>query len=187
MRSSLLKKALTTNTTASFASLIPTVTEPLPGANTGVYDLKGGTDSLPDKIKAFFIGAGADTNAIKVRLYGWNVFPYDGNPALRLWIPSIIFDITATLSTPVGIASTNVVATDRFADTLSVTLDPKVVTADSGGAGSHSDTVIQTNGTNTIAFAIAKLYGFDKIQWDFDKNTATNANVVFQFLFDDDD
>lgn len=186
MRSSLLKKVFTANQTGSFSSIIPTVTEPAEGANTGVFDLKGGTDSLPDKVLFYPFGAGADTNTIKVRLYGWHKILLDGSPKYTLWIPTIILDITATLSTPVGIAGTSIVATDRFADTISVTVQPKVVTTDTVGNGSHGEVIIETNGTNTISFVIAPLYGFDKIQFNTDKDAATNANAAFQYLFDDD-
>ena len=181
--SSPLQKALSTNSTASYATVIPTITKPTAVtlgkvSSVGTYDLGV---RVPCKIKAHFFGAGADNATMKSRLYGWSRIGTD--PGLTLWVPTLIWDITATLSTTVGIANAKIIATDRFCDTLSVTYQPTGInTITTSGNTTNGKLEVFSAANQFIAWVIAPLYGFEMIQFDFDKDAATNANAAFSML-----
>ena len=170
-----IKRALTTSSTAtSFATLISTVTEP---TGDGIWSFL----KVPWGIHLSFFGAGADDTTFDARIVGWDSIGTD--PQLTLWVPRIIASFSCTLSTQIGIASAKLINTDRFADTLTMnTTAPqaKFTDTDSVGAATRGTIPIFSPANNVIAWAVVPLFGFNKIQFDFDMTGATNGNAVFR-------
>lgn len=186
-KSSPLQNVLTANTTAAYATVIPTITEPSgtkvgDAGTTGVFNLTAGrTGHTPKRIHCLFFGAGSDNNQPKCRLYGWSRI--GSSPVATLWIPTLIFDLTLTLSAKIGIAGADIVATDRFADTVSVTYQPTTInTITTSGNITDGELKVFSPANDLIAWVEACVHGFEKIQFDFDKGTATNVNAAFRFL-----
>src|SRR4051794_13866756 len=102
-------RALTTSSTdSSYASRVATVTTP---ADDGVLTPPLIAGKTPQSALLVFFGAGADNATLTARIIGWRKIG-------TLWVPIDLAEVALTLSTAVGVAGTDAVATDRFADTL---------------------------------------------------------------------
>lgn len=163
-------------TNTSFASIIPTVTEPKGDAGTAtgnsVIDCLNGAAhgaGVPNAVKLVFYGTGNDDTTFSVRLIGWNQIGDDVNT--NIWVPIILAEFGCTLSATVGIAGRTVVATERFVDTISVI---------TGNAGVGMDVVSPT--AEEIASAVIDLKGAQKIELSYDMTGATGANALVSFL-----
>lgn len=173
-----LRKALADNSTAAdFTAKSPTVTEP---TGNGVFNLTkfvGG--SVPMYAMIWPFGSDADAETFDMRLWGWWRITGDGQNS-DLWIPSILAGLSVVLSTPVGVAGAEVLNTDFFADTITITsgMEP-VITADTTNQGTI---VRQSNAGNQIAWAKVPLCGPEKIEFDFDRGTAASANCLWTLL-----
>lgn len=166
------QRALTTNSTdASFASLVPTKTAPVVSATGGVFVATGDTSpavALPQGIEALFFGAGADNSTFSARLTGWKATR--GLTAV-IWMPVTIFEVSVTLSAMVGVAATDVLNTDRLADTI--TLATGYLSGDPTG-------VLVTSPTGDIAGNVsAAIRGYNYLQWSFKTGTSTNCNALW--------
>ncbi len=154
--------ACTANKTdASFPSKVATATIPVTG--TGIIDVVEPNDTL----EIIPYGIGADNTTFKLRVIGWRKIDHATTP---LWRPQIIAEFTCTNSTDVGVVSTVVLNTERFADTI--------VLAAGGIAAVFSPA------NNTAGSAILDISGFSKIEFTFDMNSsATSANCLYcQYL-----
>lgn len=179
------RKFRTVNCTdTSFPSKIPTATEPTGvGATAGgaaVIDLIGNVQvdaSVQNGIVLALFGAGSDTNTMSVRGIGWSCL--GNSPALaitsdtQLWIPTPLFEVSAALSIQVGVAGKALVATDRFADTITLT-------GTTANAGVNADIVSPAN--DTIAYMFVDLRGFMKFELIFDMTGATDGNALYRLM-----
>ncbi len=174
-----LRRALAVNSAASsFASRIPAIIKPFVD---GVIAVPNGEDTLD----LFPFGAGSDDNTFDLRVIGWRRAVYSTvdmrNPGAKnafidntnmnvLWVPSIVAEVTCTLSAIVGIAGAVAINTDRFADIITVNKGIGVVNTVLSDAGAASLTVdvsgfelleITTNTTSsaTNGNALFALYG----------------------------
>ena len=157
-------KWLSTNdSSTSFASRIPTGTRP----TANIVEPQGSIAS--NLIQIVFFGAGSDDQTFDARLIGWN--STNTGSSTSLWVPTPLAGFSCTLSTAVGIASRDAVATDRFADTISgATYNP------SGGVEIVSPT------GDIIAHVVVDIKGSEIVQLDFDMTGATNGNAFYRWL-----
>ncbi len=163
------KKALATNSTqTSFASKIPTITEP---TNDGVHDLAKNGGVAPNGIVIVPYGLGADDNAFAMRIIGWRKIGND--PLTWLWIPVVIAELTCTMSSVTGIAGRQVLNTEFFCDTLALVTGNDDVSID----------IVSPTG-NVVAHAVVDAKGFQKIEFSFDMTTGnpTSANCLFAVI-----
>jgi hypothetical protein len=157
------RRALTTSSAATgFASKIPTTTEP---TNDGVVACPSPRGHTPQTLVFIPFGEGTDDGAFDMRIIGWKAVK-------TLWVPVPLAQVAVVLSTAVGVAGTDVVAADRFADTLTLV------------AGFSTTQVIVTSPTgNIIAHGKLALEGFPKVEFTFDMGiNGTNGNCLVSWL-----
>ncbi len=92
-------------------------------------------------------------------------------PSGALWIPTILAEVSCTLSTAVGVAGQDILDTERIADTISGVI---------GTAG--SDYQIFSPANNTPAYILVDTKGCPDIEVLFSVGTATGANALIAFV-----
>ena len=98
-----LRKALSSNATdSSFASRIPTTTEP---TGAGVVDIAPRGGASQNIVLMVPYGVGGDGDTFDMRLVGWRKVASNINQSLILWVPVSLVEVSCTVSTPVGIAN----------------------------------------------------------------------------------
>jgi hypothetical protein len=154
------RKALATNSTSSsYASKVPTITEPATNSDNGIYDVR-----VAETLEILPYGIGANNDTFNMRVIGWRQI---GPQATALWIPEILADLAVTLSNSVGVAGATIIATERFADAITVT---------SGNPAA----VVGTTTAETPLKATISVAGYNKIEFDFDiTGTTTSMNALF--------
>lgn len=164
----------------SFASKIPTITEPV---NDGVMDLRALQTGIvvPELIKLWVIGLGADNDVASIRIIGWHqVVKTSTN---TLWVPTIIGEFSCTFSTCVGVAGAAVLDTERFADTIvpvAARLADQVIAA---GTATNSLVGVCSPANNTPGHIILPISGFEKIEFTVDQTTNTpTVNILYSLL-----
>lgn len=148
-------------TEASFASKVATITEP---TGTGLISIPQTGNYTRGNFMIVPYGEGADNATLSVRVVGWRQIS-------TLWVPTILGEVAATLSTSVGVAETEVVATERFADTLTLT---------TGTTGIDNQVFSPAN--NTPAHFMVDTKGCPKVEVLFSCGTATAANALVSFV-----
>jgi len=150
-------KFLTTNdTTNGYASRVATTTEPV---DAGVKSLDAGGDQNWTTLEVLLFGAGADNATLGARILGWRKIS-------TLWVPTILADLSGTLSTSVGVASAAVLNTDRFVDTVTINGGINVAT---GYAAQNQPLVIQLD-----------VSGYSKVELiTTTGGSATNVNALY--------
>ncbi len=157
----------TMQTTASLTAKIPTTTAPVAvrESATGIIGTRGKTE-----IRILPIGVGASTNTGLIRVIGWKKLPAIGTTKLTdIWIPTILSELTLTLSATAGIAGTPVGTTVLFAD---------VITIASGGAGT-----IYKGSLTVPAWVMINIEGYEYVELVTGLNssaTSVNALVAVQ-------
>jgi hypothetical protein len=150
------------STASSFASKVPTTTEPT--GDGVVSPLRSG--GVYDNVLLAFYGTGNDDTTFDARVIGWRKIS-------TLWVPVPLFQLTATLSTAVGVSGAAVTDSERFADTLALS-------ADFTGADGVSVQVQSLSGlTNKVAHLVFDAKGFTKFEVLFDLTGATAANALW--------
>lgn len=183
------RRARRTNQTGGYPTVAPQTLDPRTGlssaAGATVREAIGaGIDTTPANsvgatsqniIQMMFFGAGADNATMLSRLYGWaKVDPFDAaDLSKNLWVPCLIAEFSLILSTAVGVANTQVVATDRFADTVSLTI------------GNTAKVTITSPGTTTAnligALVEVDFTGFQLLEPVFsDNSSATSMNALYR-------
>jgi hypothetical protein len=175
--------------TSSFASKIPTITEP---TNDGILNLT--PDSAPgtaygDGISAQFakvwpIGLGANNDAFSLRILGWQRIGA-GAPGSILWYPTIIAEVTCIMGNVTGVAGSPVPATEFFCDTIVLVAARQALvwgtisTADANWGRIE----ILSPANDTPGYLIIPLYGYEKIELTFDQTTNTpTMNALVSLL-----
>lgn len=149
-----LSKALAVNSVlTSFASTIPRNTRP-----SGMALLNG-----EETLEVFPYAIGADNNTLLFRVVGWRRLGFGSS---GLWIPTNIVEATGTISsTQIGIALSDVLETEMFADTIVV------------GAG-IGVTPTQTSNAGTASL-ICDVSGFEIVQFSAHNNSSsTSVNAL---------
>lgn len=147
---------------SSFASKIPTS---IPPVGPGVFPILNGEESL----RLYLFGLGANNATFDFRIIGWTRMQ-PNKIALPFWVPTIIVEATATLSsTQIGLLLNEVLVTEFFADTVVVNKGLGVTPTQTGDAG--------------VAPLICDISGYDR--FEFAGNTtssATNYNALLSFF-----
>ena len=165
-------KAANDTTTGSYASRVPTVTEP---TNDGVLTFNsqpGGPVQNGLLIVPF--GVGADTTAFNFKVLGWRRAgrqPSATGQAQQIWVPVTLCEMTAAISLQTGVTGTIVPATNNFCDTI---------TAVTGTQGTDLNIVSPADDTN--AHLTLALRGFPKVEFIFLNTTTTSANCLVALL-----
>lgn len=158
------QKLLTTNSTdGTFPARVDTVTNPAaatPGG-VGAFDVAP-SSPVPNSLSLLPFGAGAAGNTFDMRVIGWRSVG-------GLYVPTILWQGTCTLSTSIGVAGQPVTATDRHADIIGA---PAV-----GTEGVTCRTVSPANNTN--ARVLVDLEGHQTVEVVFDMGTATSGNALY--------
>ncbi len=180
------QKAWATNAdTATFASRIPTVTEP---TNDGVVALHGSGIEVPRQMIVLPYGLGADDDSADMRIIGWRSIGYQSGGKI-LWVPAIMGIFTVTIGTTVGIAASPVLNTERFADTITLKSDNTtsqpvaqgIAIAGVESMGRNID--IFSPSANLIAWIKMDLLGMEKVEFIFDQITnSPTMNALIAFL-----
>jgi hypothetical protein len=172
-----IRKALATNSTASsFASILPTSTDPSTSGGSavdGYFDLPalgmGSSEKTPEwlHIQPYLVGANNDTCAMRV--YGWSpINPSTGSipNVANIWVPTLLAQIAITAG---NIAGTPIAANTFMADTLVATY---------GG----DDVNLISPANDVPGSLLLHLRGFHTIQFDFSKNagTPTSMNALWK-------
>ncbi len=170
------QKALTANAnSSSFASKIPTITEP---ANDGVIDLIKDGCEIPEKLRVLPYGLGANNDAFSLRVIGWRRIA-SATPQLTLWVPTVLCEVACTMGQSVGIAASPVLNTEAFCDTITIVSEP-TVTADVTRQGTVKT---YSPANDTVGWLELKLGGVEKIEFTFDQTTNTpTTNCLIAFL-----
>lgn len=158
-------KAKATNATdTSFPSRIPTNTEPV---DDGVVTFGWPGAMTSNSCLVIPYGTGDDNDVFAMRVIGWRVI--GNNPRTRLWVPYLLAELTCTMGTAVGVAGMEVVATERFCDTLAIVTGNSNVTTE----------IVSPTG-NIIAHAMIDVKGSHKVEFTFDMTTGdpTGANCL---------
>lgn len=110
-------KALSANNlTNAYPTTAPTGSQPTVGTN-GVIDPTEVTGKAWQTVQVLPFGGNNDNDQIVVRVVGWNRTKTSG-----LWVPRILAEVTATLSSSItGVAAHDVLNTEFFADDLTLT------------------------------------------------------------------
>lgn len=177
------RKMRTTNTTDSAftgnAARIPTITLP-----DGVGDAAAQTTSAVHRFGldvgsvtangclAVFYATGADNVTFNARCYAWTPQP-GSNSVPVLWVPVLLCEVALIASTIVGVAGAPVVATERFADTVTLTIGNANISIETLSPGT-------TTANSGIAHVLLDFKGPQLIEWVLDVGTATDANGLFK-------
>lgn len=156
-----LSKALSTSATdASFPSKVPTTTEP---TGIGVLELQRleTRATFPSNIFLIPYGVGNDDHTFDMRVIGWR-------KVATLWVPTVLTQVAVTLSTAVGVAGAAVTNSERFADTISITI---------GNSNVSVEVVSPAN--NTVAHMVVDVKGSQKVELTFDLGSGTNCNALW--------
>lgn len=164
-----LDKVRTVNSTASsFASKVPTITEPTGDAGTAtgasVLTLRATPGEGPTSLLLIPYGLGSNNDAFSMRLIGWK--PIRRGAADVLWIPVPLLELACVIGNITGVALSAVLATELFCDTL---------TGVANKFNANVTCAIASPQDDTIAHAIVDLRGFSRVEFTFDQTTNTPA------------
>ncbi len=182
-----LQKVRRVNATdSSFPSRIPTKTPPTKAEDddrktggTGsatmqeVLRMRGETASVSQNLlKLIPYALASDTNTFNVRVIAWfSVSPPDNDPNKNLYIPVPICELACTVSTPTGLAGTQVLNTELFCDTITIT------------SGDTSLVKVFSAANDTIAWAVIDFLGAPWVEVTFDVNSGpTSMNALYTTL-----
>lgn len=172
-----LKKALATNAnTSSFTN--PVAQTARPSGNLAI-DFNAIPGMLFDGAIRFFpYGLGSANDVYSVRVWGWNHIG-DQSPGNILWLPALLGEYACTLGAAAGVASSPVLNTELFCDTITVVSEP-TYTADVTRKGA---TEIMSPANDTAAWLRMRLHGIELLSFDFDQTTNTpTANLLYELL-----
>lgn len=176
-------------TDSSFDSRIPLAVDPFvtagasgdSGTATGssvmriTDELNGGQAQSGMHLQ--FFGVGADTTTFSARIIGWSPMVSSQlsvvTPETQIWIPNFLIEVSVALSVMTGLANKAIVATEVFADTITV------VGTTGGTAG--IDYKIRSPANDTIADLYVDLWGNTEVEVVFDMTGATSGNALCRF------
>lgn len=156
-----LQRVRATSATGSFPSKVPTATAPTGDGIVNDPIVQG----APEWVQVVPFGDGADNATFDCRVIGWKVSD------LGLWVPTILAQAACTLSAAVGVNTYEVTASQRFADTITLTqvlanVDSKLSSPTGDLVGSFQ---VQTRGCVLIEVT-------------FSLGTATGANALVSWV-----
>lgn len=179
MRARGLVKLAANATSANFtAKTAMRTAEPTGNLVIRLSDVFGGV--VPSHARFFPYGLGSDNDVFSLRLWGWT--RYHTVTTKVLYLPTMLMEVSCTVSTFVGVAGRDVLNTERFADTISIvaTVGQPTVSADVTPSGTL---VLYSPANDTPGWVQTCLYGSEFLELDFDQTTGTpEMNTLIQFL-----
>ncbi len=171
-----VRRWLATNQSAtSFASKVPTITEP---TGDGILDLR---PFVQKRMKLWPLLLGSDNDVASFRIIGWHSVLLEGSKTL--WFPSAIAEFVCTGSAAVGIAGAAVLNTERFADTITPVAKMTRDAVIAAGTAINSDYEILSPTADLIAHIIMPIAGYEKLELTSDETTGTpSINALYTFL-----
>jgi hypothetical protein len=176
------QRALAANAnTSSFASKIPTITEP---TNDGVLNLVSSGVQVPKWIMLMPIGLGANNDGFSMRVLGWrHIGGNTETAAARLWIPGIVAEYACTLGNVTGIASSPVLNTEFFCDTIAPVAARQADCTIAAGTAVQTLYQVISPVNDTPGYALIPIFAWEKIEFQFDQTTNTpTMNVLYAFM-----
>ncbi len=174
--SDVFQKARSVNqTSSSFVSKVPTNATPQGDAGTAtgasVIDLGIDGDRAQNAIVVLPYCTGNDDVTFSVRVIGWRPVGINDRTTC-LWIPVVLAELSCTGGATVGVAGMVLVATERFADTITLT---------TGNANVSTD--VNSPADDTIAHAVVDLKGFQNVELSFSTgSSATACNALISLI-----
>jgi hypothetical protein len=160
--SKLSRVRATSSTDSTFPSRVPTGTAPTGDGVVGDPIVQG----APDWVQVIPFGDGADNATFDCRVIGWKVSD------LGLWVPTILAQAACILSSTVGSNTFEVTASQRFADTITLT---QVL-------ASSADSKLSSPTGELVASFQVQTRGCVLIEVTFDLGTATGANALVSWV-----
>lgn len=176
MYASPLRRVLAANAVnATFAALPDTFDTP---AGDGVIDLSagGGGGEIPGYLELWPFALGADNDTFSLRVMGWTRLLPGLADGRNQWTSFLIAEFTAIASAAVGLAGGVILATERYADTMTV-----VAEATNAGQGSS---FLTSPGTDLKAHVAVRLEGVERVQVQFRQTGAftPQMNALYRLL-----
>lgn len=159
--SKLEKVRATSSTDSTFPSKVPTATAPTGDGVIGDPIVQG----APSWVQIIPFGDGADNATFDLRVIGWKVSD------LGLWVPTILAQAACTLSGAVGANGFEVTASQRFADTITLTQ-----------VQANVDSKVSSPVGDLVASFQVETRGSALIEVIFDLGTATGANALVSWV-----
>jgi hypothetical protein len=167
-------------TSTSFVSKVPTLTEPLGDAGTAtgasVLDLVGGGASggggvfVQNGAVIVPYGTGSDGNTFSIRILSWKSY---GLGAGKIWVPILLAELLCTLSSGNPGVGSLITSSMLFAKTITIT---------TGNAGVSID-VISPAASAILASAMLDLKGVSRLELSFSTgSSATDCNALISLL-----
>ncbi len=157
-----LSRVRTTSATGSFPSRVPTATAP---TGAGVVNDPVVGQGAPDWVQILPFGDGLDNSTFDLRVIGWKVSD------LGLWVPTILAQAACTLSAAVGVNTYEVTASQRFADTITLT---QVL--------ANVDSKLSSPTGDLVASFQVQTRGCVLVEVTFNLGTATGANALVSWV-----
>lgn len=175
------KMRVTNATDASFPSVIPVTTEPIgvgdAAAQTTLAIHKlglGAGGDVQNGCQAVFYAVGADNVTFSARCYSWVPIVVTDGTLLVQWVPILLCEVALTASTITGVAGSPVLGTERYADTVTLTIGNANVSLEILSPGT-------TTANSGIAHVLMDFKGPALVQWTFTTGgSATSCNGLFK-------
>lgn len=182
--------------TSSFPTIAPTIIDPLAVTTKAVIDLTrmganaGAGGTAPMSLYCVPIATASADDAFDMKVYGWRQMGA-GADLNTIWIPQLILSLTCTVGSMTGVASSPVVATELFIDTivLKAPTTPQITgwarpSANATPAAEYQSLCsLHSPADNTVAAFIVPTFGFQRIEFAFDQTTNTPAcNILYALV-----
>lgn len=165
-------------TSGSYVSKVPTITEPVsfagtPSGTSAFVHNNGWQGGISQNaVKIFPYGLGADTTSFNMRVIAWNFLPATATKRAE-WFPYPLAEVLCAVSSGCPGAGEQILATEFFADTITLV----------GSVGNPNVSCeIISPGNDTMGHIIVGLKGCSKFEIIFDMVTATSANALLAML-----
>lgn len=157
------KARATNSTAAAYPTITVTTTEP---SGDGVVNVTPiGKQSQGTQAQISFYGVGADNATFNWLILGWRA------TTNNLWVPYLLAGGAGVLGDFTGTAGADVIATERFADTITV--------AAGGTVNVQYNLLTVADSPNCI---FLNTNGFAKLEILFEKDTTTSMNALIAFI-----
>lgn len=151
----------------------------IPLSNTIPGGPHGSGGQVPCSLVICPYGLGNDDDAFSIRIVGMRRLASPGSDGRMQWFRFPIATLGCVVSTAVGLASGQVLATERFADAITIALEGTITAATTR----EGNIVLYSPGSNVPAHAIVPIGGWDAIELEWDQTTGTpTMNALLSFL-----
>lgn len=174
--SQFFRKARSVNqTSTSFVSKVPVNAQPAADSGSATasaaIDLANNGIITQNSVLICPYALASNNDTFSVRVIGWRRIGTE--PTSWLWVPVLLAEIACTCGTSVGVAGMQVLNTEAFADTITLTAGNDNVSID---RNSLAD--------NLIAHVVVDMKGSKMLELSFstESSSATSCNALIAFL-----